>query len=284
MDESKKIILELTLDELKTLDKYVEYCEETKEFFEKLKNAYPQPKMEYQESGTVDKVEYNGHTYLRIVYNDPKSFGGVWWKQIERHKSPMNIVTDDETRNILEGLWYNQVKKDESTKPMDEVVERLVKKYQAQKLWNILKDYGFADYTAENICQIVEDWLPSVERGTTEEEKLYYSRVEELYKEWWGQYPELETDSKYDDIRWQGFQAGYELAQLKDSCPEPPDEPEHYDEIEHDMSENVENKTIRQVIDRWWTDTFTSKNQWDVDTCIDDLADQVQFWIMRNKK
>ena len=108
--------------------------------------------------------------------------------------------------------------------------------------------------------------------------------VEELYKEWWGQYPELETDSKYDYIRWQGFRAGYELAQLKDGCPEPPDEPENYDEIEHDMSENVENKTIRQVIDRWWMDTFTSKNPWDVDTCIDDLADQVQFWIMRNKK
>jgi len=110
------------------------------------------------------------------------------------------------------------------------------------------------------------------------------SPVEELYKEWWGQYPELETDSKYDDIRWQGFQAGYELAQLKGGCPEPPDEPKNYDEIEHDMSENVENKTIRDVINRWWMDTFTSKNMWDVDTCIDDLADQVQFWIMRNKK
>ncbi len=50
--------------------------------------------------------------------------------------------------------------------------------------------------------------------------------VEEAYKDWWGQYPELETDSKYDDMRWQGFQAGYELAQVKDGCPEPPDEPE----------------------------------------------------------
>jgi len=43
-------------------------------------------------------------------------------------------------------------------------------------------------------------------------------------------------------------------------------------------------KSIRQVIDRWWMDTFTSKNMWSVDTCIDDLADQIQFWILRNKK
>ena len=104
-----KITLELTIEELKLLDKYVEYGEETKELFDKVKQAYPQPKMEHQESGTVDKVEYNGHTYLRINYDKYGRFGVVWWKQIERHKSPMNIVTDDVTRNVLEGLWYDQV-------------------------------------------------------------------------------------------------------------------------------------------------------------------------------
>jgi len=62
-----------------------------------------------------------------------------------------------------------------------------------------------------------------------------------------------------------------------------PDEPLEYDEIEHDISENAENKTIRDVIDRWWIDTFTSKNMWSVNECIDDLADQVEFWILRNK-
>jgi hypothetical protein len=38
------------------------------------------------------------------------------------------------------------------------------------------------------------------------------SPVEEAYKDWWGQYPELETDSEYDDMRWRGFQAGYHFA------------------------------------------------------------------------
>jgi hypothetical protein len=62
-----------------------------------------------------------------------------------------------------------------------------------------------------------------------------------------------------------------------------PDEPDWYDEVEHDISENVENKTLKEVINRWWTDTFTSKNMWSVNECIDDLADQVEFWILRNK-
>ena len=38
------------------------------------------------------------------------------------------------------------------------------------------------------------------------------SPVAEAYKVWWGQYPELETDSEYDDMRWQGFQAGFQAA------------------------------------------------------------------------
>ena len=38
------------------------------------------------------------------------------------------------------------------------------------------------------------------------------SPVEEAYKDWWGQYPELETDSEYDDMRWAGFQAGFQAA------------------------------------------------------------------------
>ena len=178
-----KITLKLTIEELKLLDKYVEYGEETKELFDKVKQAYPQPKMEYQQSGTVDKVEYNGHTYLRIDYDNDSWFGGVWWKQIERHKSPMNIVTDDETRNILEGLWYNQVKKDEPTKPMDEVVGRLENKYKDA-------EENSASYMTDEVVErVMKKWEenpPSFlrfELGKT---------LEDLITRWW--------DDVYDGI------------------------------------------------------------------------------------
>ena len=38
------------------------------------------------------------------------------------------------------------------------------------------------------------------------------SPVEEAYKDWWGQYPELETDGEFDVTRWHGFRAGYHFA------------------------------------------------------------------------
>jgi hypothetical protein len=41
------------------------------------------------------------------------------------------------------------------------------------------------------------------------------------YKDWWGDYPELETDSQYDDTRWAGFQAGYHFAYEEKVVEEP---------------------------------------------------------------
>jgi hypothetical protein len=153
--------IEKTKAEIEVLQKKLELLKE-------IETHKSQPRMEHQESGTVDKVEYNGHTYLRIDYdNDNDSwFGGVWWKQIERHKSPMNIVTDSETRNILEGLWFNQVKKSESTKPMDEVVERLIEKYESQKLWNRLSELGYSSSDCDEIIDLVEDWIPEPQNAS----------------------------------------------------------------------------------------------------------------------
>ena len=42
---TNKITLTLTLDELKLIDKYVELNDETESVFDKIKYAYPQPKM-----------------------------------------------------------------------------------------------------------------------------------------------------------------------------------------------------------------------------------------------
>ena len=198
---TEKITLELTIEELKLLNKYIEYGEETKELFDKVKQAYPQPKMECQESGTVDKVEYNGHIYLRINYDKYGRFGGVWWKQIERHKSPMDIVTDDITTNVLEGLWYNQVKKGaidepehydevewdekDNSKPMDEVIARLTEKW------------------------------------------------------------------KTDPPEFLKFELG---------------------------------KTLEALITRWWCDiNHITHEDWDMETAIDDLVDQIQLWLPREQ-
>jgi hypothetical protein len=114
------------------------------------------------------------------------------------------------------------------------------------------------------------------------------SPVEEAYKEWWGQYPELETDSQYDDMRWQGFQAGYELAQVKDGCPEPPDEPEHYDEVEWDEKDNP--KSVYDAVERLAKE-YRAQKLWNIlkdkwgfskDAC-GDIVEAVAEWLPKEQ-
>jgi hypothetical protein len=84
---------------------------------------------------------------------------------------------------------------------------------------------------------------------------------------------ELESVWLVNDVKYQN-----------DDEPYCPDEPEYYDEVEWDEKDNPKPKTIRSIIDRWWMDTFTTHSKWDAEECMDDLADQIEFWILRNKK
>jgi hypothetical protein len=64
---------------------------------------------------------------------------------------------------VDEPEYYDEVEwdKKDNPKPMDEVVNRLVKKYEAQKLFNRLVDELGYDFDACNdVVDLVEDWLP----------------------------------------------------------------------------------------------------------------------------
>jgi len=131
----------------------------------KLEEIEKQPKMTLENEGEFSIVSYDGYVYYRLEY--PTDV--IWYRKSMVGR--LEPIKDIKPKNELESRWLindlkyqndDEVEQDEkdNSKSMDEVVERLVKEHQAQKLWNILKDYGFADYTAENICHIVEDWLP----------------------------------------------------------------------------------------------------------------------------
>jgi hypothetical protein len=110
--------LELTLDELHMLDKYVEYCEETKEFFEKLKNAYPKQKSPVEEA----YKDWCGEYPSGGPSEDAKwgAFLAGYW------------VTQPKAVPVDEPEHYDEIEWDEkdNSKPMDEVVNRLLEKWK----------------------------------------------------------------------------------------------------------------------------------------------------------
>jgi hypothetical protein len=94
------------------------------------------------------------------------------------------VIMDGETRRLLEGVWFNDVKKGKyddvtTTEPYknvraywdkkdnpasyitDEVVNRLVEKHKSQKLYNMVRDeLGYSFNCCDEFVDLVERWLP----------------------------------------------------------------------------------------------------------------------------
>jgi len=159
----------------------------------KLEEVEKEPDMMLMRQGKVDIVDYDTKAYYRIEYTDSFSGAYVWFVRRKRGEESIHQVRDITVYGVLEDYYQKQVLKqkedypykkqtpeevaeglrnamkqakedgvfDKPTKPMDEVVDRLVKKYQAQKLWNRVRDeLGYSIDLCDEIVDLVEDWIP----------------------------------------------------------------------------------------------------------------------------
>jgi len=153
----------------------------------KLEEAEKEPDMMLMRQGKVDIVDYDTKTYYRIEYTDSFSGAYVWFVR-RRGEDYIRQVRDINVYGVLEDYYQKQVMKqieeypykkytpdevadevewDEKDNPAsirfkiaDEVVNKLIRERQAQKLFNRLVDELGYDFDACNdVVDIVEDWI-----------------------------------------------------------------------------------------------------------------------------
>jgi hypothetical protein len=74
--------------------------------------------------------------------------------------SDWDVISWEAFQKGYEAAQPKEVSVEEQTKPMNEVVDRMVKKYQAQKLWNRVRDeLGYSIDCCDEIVDLVEDWI-----------------------------------------------------------------------------------------------------------------------------
>ena len=101
------------------------------------------------------------------------------------------------------------------------------------------------------------------------------SPVEAAYKRVFGDYPPTDPSvHNFDDNQWFAFQKGY-------SCGYG-DGLENSNEISKKPVEK-QSKTLTDIVYRWWDDVFTTHSDWDMETSIEDLVDQVEQWLPKQK-
>ena len=195
----QKITLELTLEELKLLDKYVEKTDDTYSVLMKIKDAYPSQKSPAEEAYKEIYGDYPMGEPFWIVFkkgyeaaekskvepslincvlegNPPNGYSSwsEWFEELGSKGILHNLKIsskdfDDKPYCPDEPEHYDEVEWDEkdNPKPVDEVVERLVKEHQAQKLWNQLEELGYSDLHCDEIVDLVEDWIPEYQNASS---------------------------------------------------------------------------------------------------------------------
>ena len=97
------------------------------------------------------------------------------------------------------------------------------------------------------------------------------SPVETAYKRVFGEYPPTDPSvHNFDDNQWFAFHRGYSCGY--GDCLE------NSNEISKKIVEK-QSKTLTDILYRWWDDVFTTHSDWDVETSIEDLVDQVEQWL-----
>ena len=167
---TEKITLELTLNELKAIDKYVVLNNETKPLFEKIKSAYPKPKMIVENQGDFEIVSYNDSIYYCLHYPT----GSHWFLKDDGN---LKHITDKETIRLLDDAWfkdYNEVV--ELAKPAEEVFDRLEDKYKKAE------ENSSSYITDDVVDRLVKEWKENPPDFLKFEMSI---SLEELITDWW---------------------------------------------------------------------------------------------------
>jgi hypothetical protein len=194
LEVTDKITLELTLDELKLIDKYVELNDETKSVFDKIKVAYP-----------ISPVEE--------CYKD-------WWGQY-----PETGTWDgfDEKR------WQGFQAGYEFAYAISTAKE-VMEKVQEEQKWDAVRES--VNWCKEHQNQNPLDWLKP-------------------------QTPEQVADGLKEAFR-EAVKQGV-------------------------VSSSTKPQTLTDLIYDWWEDVFTTHSDWDMETSIEDLVDQIELFLPKEQ-
>jgi hypothetical protein len=94
--------IEKTEAEIKVLQKKLELLKE-------IETHKSQPRMYLENSGKFEVVSYNDKIYYRLEY----STAVVWYMRKEDDNGAILLkqIADGETHRLLEGLWFNEIRK-----------------------------------------------------------------------------------------------------------------------------------------------------------------------------
>ena len=219
------------------------------EKLQKLEEIEKQPRMNLQQEGEYAVVSYHDKVYYRLEGEVTFSWYIKKGVSVGYPVPTLMMVNDAETERLLEGLYYNYIQ---------------VKKEKEQQIKELVRES--VKWCEEHQNESVEDYLkPQTPEKTEKSLKEAFVKAQQT-EEW------KETQRKIDAPKesWMNKSDEELIAILEKNPP--------------DCLKFVMGKTLEQIIERWWCDTFTGTHEkWSMEECIDDLIDQIELFLPRSQ-
>lgn len=168
--------------DIQKTEKEIAVLQKKLELLKEIEAHKSQLKMKFLFDGKFEVVSYNKKSYYRFEFSDE-----IYWYRRTSHETHLDLklerITDGETHRLLDGLWFNEVKRgkygpdepycpdepeyydevewDEKDNPnLQKVIDKMVEERKSKKLRNILKvqlDYDVM--VCDDIVDIVEEWI-----------------------------------------------------------------------------------------------------------------------------
>ena len=213
-------------------------------------------------------------TRVEIITDTGRDY--VCWEE----DNDITVSYQDDGRTLK--VFVNKVK---SKSPAEEAFKRVYGAYpMGEPFWIVFKKGYDASQKSEKEQQIkelvkesvkwceehreesVEDYLrPKTPEQTEKSLKEAFVKAQQT-EEW------KETQRKIDAPKesWMNKSDEELVAMLEKNPP--------------DCLKFVMGKTLEQIIERWWCDTFTGTHEkWSMEECIDDLIDQIELFLPRSQ-
>ena len=236
---TEKISLNLTLEELEIIDKYIELNDDTRQLFDKIQKAYPKSPVEtaYKRVyGEYPPTTPSVDNHIDIRWS---AFQGGYY-----------VGYEDGVENSNDFA----IPKVEETAQEPEDNEWTIEKLQ-EKNWYV-----------DTKTNLKSHWEPKPKTPEQTEKSLKEAFVKAQQTEEW-----KETQRKIDAPKesWMNKPMN-ELVEILNKNPP--------DCLKFQMG-----KTLEDRIYKWWTTCFTTKCEWSMEECLDDLLDIIELFLPREQ-
>ena len=158
------------------------------------------------------------------------------------------------------------VELNDETRPLFDKIKNAYPK--PETLYDVIRNLGYSVDMCDEIVDAVEEFEKSKEKEMIK--RNLKTSLQELANGDVRPIDDVVRETKNQQESWMN-KSDEELVAILEKNPP-------------DCLKFVMGKTLEQIIERWWCDTFTGTHEkWSMEECIDDLIDQIELFLPRSQ-